>query len=92
MLFAAELLDALTEEHDPHAALFDHFIRFLQDIEEGTSGPERGDILVRLILLQLVLLSDYVICPSCQTPLSVNKDEREQGWYRCPECDQVIQL
>ncbi len=63
VLFAAELLNALTEEHDPHVALFDHFIQFLQDIEEGTSGGERGDILVRLILLQLVLLNEVGLRP-----------------------------
>ncbi len=63
VLLAAELLDALTEEHDPHVVLFDHFHQLLQDIEEGTSGPERGDILVRLILLQLVLLNEVGLRP-----------------------------
>lgn len=63
VLFAAELLDALTDEHDPHVALFDHLIQLLQDIEEGASGGERSDILVRLILLQLVLLNEVGLRP-----------------------------
>jgi len=63
VLFAAELLDALTEEHDPHVALFDHFLRFLEDIEGGEVGPGRRDLLIRLILLQVVLLQEIGLRP-----------------------------
>ncbi len=97
VLFAAELLDALTEEHDPHVALFDHFHQFLQDIEEGTSGPERGDILVRLILLQQVLLSEIGLrpvlnaCANCKRPFA--EDWRESYFSHaangliCRDCE-----
>ncbi len=66
-LFAAELLDLLTEEYDPHIVLFDHFLRFLQDIEEGKAGPDRRDIQIRLILFQFVLLHEVGLRPILNT-------------------------
>ncbi len=73
-LLAAELLNSLTDDYDPHPALFDHFRQFLQDIEEGEVGGERRDILVRLILFQLVLLHEVGLrpvlqaCANCKRP------------------------
>ncbi|MCX5645255.1 MAG: DNA repair protein RecO [Phycisphaerae bacterium] len=67
LTLAAELLDLLTEEYDPHVELFDHFVQFLQDIEEGKVGPERRDILIRLILLQFVLLHEVGLRPRLST-------------------------
>jgi len=66
-LLAAELLDLLTEEYDPHVMLFDHFLRFLQDIEEGQAGPDRRDFLIRLILFQFVLLHEVGLRPILST-------------------------
>ena len=80
-LFAAELLDRLTEEYDPHITLFDHFAQFLQDIEAGQVGGERRDILVRLILLQLVLLNEVGFrptlsaCSNCRRPVGADWKE-----------------
>ena len=77
-LFATELLDLLTEEYDPHVDLFDHFLRFLQDIEEGQAGPDRRDILIRLILLQFVLLHEVGLrpilnaCANCKRPFGAD--------------------
>jgi DNA repair protein RecO (recombination protein O) len=71
-LLAAELLDLLTEDYDPHPVLFDHFLQFLQDLEEGRAGPERRDIMIRLILFQFVLLHEIGLqprlssCANCQ--------------------------
>ena len=62
-LFAAELVDLLTEEYDPHIVLFDHFLRLLQDIEEGKAGPDRRDIQIRLVLFQFVLLHEVGLRP-----------------------------
>jgi DNA repair protein RecO (recombination protein O) len=96
-LFAAELLDALTDDYDPHPALFDHFLQFLQDIEEGTVGGERRDILIRLILLQLVLLHEVGLrpilnaCANCRRPCGA--DWREfyfspaAGGLVCRDCE-----
>jgi DNA repair protein RecO (recombination protein O) len=80
-LLAAELLDLLTEDYDPHEALFDHFLQFLQDIEEGRAGPDRRDIMIRLILFQFVLLHEVGLqpvlssCANCKRPFG--RDWRE---------------
>ncbi len=77
-LFAAELLDLLTEEYDPHPELFDHFLGFLQDIEEGKAGPDRRDIMIRLILFQFVLLHEVGLqpvlssCVNCKRPFGAD--------------------
>ncbi len=77
-LFAAELLDLLTEEYDPHPELFDHFLVFLQDIEEGKAGPDRRDIMIRLILFQFVLLHEVGLqpvlssCVNCKRPFGAD--------------------
>jgi DNA repair protein RecO (recombination protein O) len=62
-LFAVELLDSMTDDCDPHLELFDHFARFVEDIEQGAAGSDRRDILLRLILLQLVLLHEVGLKP-----------------------------
>jgi DNA repair protein RecO (recombination protein O) len=62
-LFAAELLDALTDDFDPHLVLFDHFLQFLQDLEDGEPAGQRRDVLARLILFQLVLLREVGLHP-----------------------------
>jgi DNA repair protein RecO (recombination protein O) len=80
-LFAAELLDLLTEEYDPHPDLFDHFLGFLQDIEECRAGPDRRDIMIRLILFQFVLLHEVGLqpvlssCVNCKRPLGTDRRE-----------------
>jgi len=77
-LFAAELLDLLTEEYDPHAVLFDHFLQFVQDLEEGRAGPDRRDIMIRLILFQFVLLHEVGLrpilssCANCKRPFGAD--------------------
>ena len=38
-LFAAELLNKLTHDYDPHPELFDNFLRFLQDVNEKREIP-----------------------------------------------------
>ncbi|MHC4521691.1 MAG: DNA repair protein RecO, partial [Planctomycetota bacterium] len=63
-LFAAELLNQLTHDHDPHPVLFDQFIQFLQDLEEEATGHQRRDIMLRLILFQLALLREVGLRPN----------------------------
>jgi len=78
---AAELLDSLTEEYDPHVELFDHFLGFLEDIEEGRAGPDRRDIMIRLILFQFVLLHEVGlqpilnVCANCKRPFGADRRE-----------------
>lgn len=80
-LFAAELLNLLTDDYDPHVALFDHFLQFLQDIEEGQVPGVRRDILIRLILFQLVLLHEVGLrpvlsaCANCKRPVAADRGE-----------------
>lgn len=75
-LFAAELLDAMTDEADPHLVLFDHFVRFVQDLDSEELTGERRDVTVRLILFQLVLLREVGLnpilkaCANCKRPVS----------------------
>ena len=56
-LFGAELLNNLTNEHDPHPELFDNFLQFLQNTNEIR------DTLVLLILFQLALLKEVGLQP-----------------------------
>ncbi|RKY23528.1 MAG: DNA repair protein RecO [Planctomycetota bacterium] len=59
-LFAAELVNLLTDEHDPHPALFDSFLEFLHNAE---NAREKCEMLALLILFQLALLKDVGLGP-----------------------------
>jgi len=80
-LFAAELVDLLTDEYDPHPDLFDQFLGFLQDIDDGRPEAEGRDVLLRLVLFQLVLLYEAGLrpilsaCANCKRPFG-------PGWSR----------
>jgi DNA repair protein RecO (recombination protein O) len=73
-LFAAELLNKLTDDHDPHPGLFDGFLEFLHNANARYSAgnPKRG-ILALLILFQLTLLREIGLqpildrCANCKT-------------------------
>ena len=68
--FAAELLDHLTDDYDPHPELFDGFLQFLQDVQKNDNKPQ---ILALLILSQLGLLKEVGLqpildhCVNCKT-------------------------
>jgi DNA repair protein RecO (recombination protein O) len=72
--FAAELVNSLTDDYDPHPELFDGFLRFLQDANEirDTLHASR-DSLSLLILFQLSLLKEIGLqpvlnaCVNCKT-------------------------
>jgi DNA repair protein RecO (recombination protein O) len=72
--FAAELVNRLTEELDPHTTLFDELVQFLQDLDDEAVASQRRDILVRLVLFQLGLLQEVGLrpvlhsCANCQRP------------------------
>jgi len=69
-LLAAEILNSLTDEHDPHPNLFDSFSEFLQNAGETES---KSEMLALLILFQLGLLKDVGLgpvlnhCVNCKT-------------------------
>ncbi len=81
-LFAAELLNRLTHDYDPHLVLFDQFAQFLEDLDAQATTARRCDILVRLILFQLALLHEVGLrpvlnaCANCQRPLA-------SDWREC---------
>ncbi len=67
-LFAAELLNKLTHDYDPHLILFDQFVEFIQDLDEQVGGAaQRRDILLRLVLFQLALLREVGLRPNLKT-------------------------
>lgn len=73
-LFAAELLNNLTHDHDPHPGLFDGFLDFLHNAnQQHPAGDEQRDILALLILFQLTLLNEIGLqpilshCVNCKT-------------------------
>ena len=73
-LFAAELINKLTNDYDPHPELFDCFLRFLKDANEKQETKNEGrKALSPLILFQLTLLREIGLmpilnaCANCKT-------------------------
>lgn len=73
-LFAAELLNNLTDDYDPHPGLFDGFLEFLHNAnEQHSTSDQKRDILALLILFQLTLLGEIGLqpilshCVNCKT-------------------------
>jgi DNA repair protein RecO (recombination protein O) len=69
-LLAAELLNHLTDDYDPHPGLFDSFLQFLHDAAQST---DKRRMLALLILFQLGLLTEVGVqpvlnhCANCKT-------------------------
>ena len=62
--FAAELLSCLTDEYDPHPALFDAFLQFLINIDATDDAQQQiRNTTSLLILFQLTLLRDVGLMP-----------------------------
>ena len=74
--FAAELLNKLTHDYDPHPELFDSFLQFLQNAAEKES---KLNILALLVLFQLALLKEVGLqpvldsCVNCKTSHSTGR-------------------
>ncbi len=73
-LFAAELMNNLTHDYDPHPELFDGFLEFLHNAnEQDSTSDQQRDILALLILFQLTLLREIGLqpilshCVNCKT-------------------------
>jgi len=58
--FAAELLNKMTHDYDPHPELFDSFLQFLQNAAEKKN---KNQMLALLILFQLSLLKEIGLQP-----------------------------
>jgi DNA repair protein RecO (recombination protein O) len=79
-LFAAELLNNLTHDYDPHPELFDGFLEFLHNAnEQHSTSDQQRDILALLILFQLTLLNEIGLqpilshCVNCKTSHSTGR-------------------
>ncbi len=96
--FAAELVDKLTNDYDPHPGLFDSFLQFLQNVnEQRTTSDEQRDTLPLLILFQLALLKEVGLqpilnaCVNCKNNFS---QDRPQSYFSssanglvCRDCE-----
>jgi DNA repair protein RecO (recombination protein O) len=69
-LFAAELLNKMTHDYDPHPELFDSFLEFLRN---ATDKENKNQMPALLILFQLSLLKEVGLqpvlnsCANCKT-------------------------
>ena len=73
-LFAAELMNNLTHDYDPHPELFDGFLEFLHNAnEQHSTSDQQRDIMALLILFQFTLLREIGLqpilshCVNCKT-------------------------
>jgi DNA repair protein RecO (recombination protein O) len=75
-LFAAELVNSLTKDYDPHPGLFDMLAAFLQH-----ASNHKQSILARLVLFQLGLLKEIGLspvfnsCANCNNPFDFHWSE-----------------
>ena len=99
-LFAAELVNLLTNDYDPHPQLFDSFLQFLQNAnEQQATSDERRATLSLLILFQLALLKEVGLqpilsyCTNCKTRYEI-RDTRYELYFSssangliCKDCE-----
>jgi DNA repair protein RecO (recombination protein O) len=98
--FAAELVDGLTDDYDPHPELFKDFLQFLQNTnEQQETRDDRRRILALLILFQLSLLNSVGLkpilshCVNCKTKYEI-RDKRYEYYFSssangliCRDCE-----
>jgi len=93
-LFAAELTEEFLEEADPHPALFDTFLKFLETVQNEETGDAQW---AWLILYQMRILEETGLAPvldgcvNCSTELSprwttVYFSSHSNGLL-CPACE-----
>ncbi len=87
-LFAAELMNNLTHDYDPHQELFDSFLEFLHNAnEQHSTSDEQRNILALLILFQLTLLREIGLqpilshCVNCKTKYEYRASSIEHPVY-----------
>ncbi|MFH1369719.1 MAG: DNA repair protein RecO [Planctomycetota bacterium] len=81
-LLAAELVNVLTRDYDPHQGLFDGLLKFLRDVTGLKVPPAaRTAVLAQLALFQLRLLKEiglspvFEYCVNCKSPFSTRWPE-----------------
>jgi len=96
-LFAAELIEAFTEDYDPHAELFDALVEFLDNVQRADSELQA---LALLVLFQLTLLKEIgsqpVLseCANCNRKFGVDWNEiyfsSSANGLVCEDCEQAF--
>ena len=99
-LFAAELVNNLTDEHDPHPNLFDSFLEFLHN---AGNAEEKCEMLALLILFQLALLKNVGLgpildhCVNCKTQYAIHDTQyalyfsNSANGLICKNCESAFQ-
>ena len=79
---AAELVNILTKDYDPHPGLFDDLLKFLHDVTGLNAPPAaRSAVLAQLVLFQLCLLRKIGLspvldhCANCKSPFTARWPE-----------------
>jgi len=99
-LFGAELINSLTHDFDPHPALFDSFLQFLQNVSKHQSSSIKHQHILRLLILfQLSLLKEIGLqlifshCVNCKTRYEI-RNTRYEGYFSssasgliCRDCE-----
>jgi DNA repair protein RecO (recombination protein O) len=91
--FAAELLNKMTHDYDPHLELFESFLEFLQNATEKES---KDQILALLILFQLSLLKEVGLqpvlnsCANCKTQYEHRESSIENRVYFSSTANGII--
>jgi len=87
--YIAELLNALTEEGDPHAELYQSAVRTLADIESPGSVAEPVSRFELSILREIGQLPDFESCTICHSEISSDESVRfwvSQSGLICSSC------
>jgi DNA repair protein RecO (recombination protein O) len=63
-LFAAELVNTMVNDYDPHTVLFDSLLQFIHEASQNENSNERRRLIMpNLIRFQLILLTEIGLCP-----------------------------
>ena len=96
-LFAAELLEAFTQDHDPHADLFDCFVRFLSDCQGAGDDIEAIGFLILFQLSLLAGIGTKPVLERCVNCQAVFGDNWRQAYFSsiangliCQDCEQAF--
>ena len=99
-LFAAELINRLTHEYDPHPELFESFLQFLKNARDAENESQ---MLAMLILFQLALLKEVGLqpilnaCANCKEQHAIRNAQYQLYFSSsangliCRDCEQVFQ-
>jgi DNA repair protein RecO (recombination protein O) len=87
--YIAELLDGLTEVHDPHAELYDAAIAALRGLESEADSRVAILQFELSLLREIGRLPDFDSCSVCDRPIELGAAPRywvSQGGLICPNC------